>query len=161
MICVISMSSLIFAIIRITMNIWQTVLILPQKFAAMTICFSAATKRKPLIINSLEIMAMTIHAGIRFNSTRQIKAEQTRSLSARGSINFPKSVTRLYFLAILPSNISVRDATTKIISAIHLEKSDSIKKTKNGIRKIRKIVNRFGRFMPLPLFQSSHIPSPQ
>ena len=38
--------------------------------------------------------------------------------SARGSMNFPKFVTRLYFLASFPSNQSVTLATTKIASAI-------------------------------------------
>ena len=42
----------------------------------------------------------------------------TSSLSARGSINFPKSVTRLYFLAIFPSSMSVRLAMIKIAVAI-------------------------------------------
>ena len=37
---------------------------------------------------------------------------------ASGSINLPKSVTRLYFLAILPSIISVRDAAIKSTSDI-------------------------------------------
>ena len=47
-----------------------------------------------------------------------INADATKSLSANGSINFPKFVTRLYFLAIFPSSISVKLATIKIMSAI-------------------------------------------
>ena len=47
-------------------------------------------------------------------AVRQINAAATRSLSARGSINFPKFVTRLYFLAIFPSRRSVRLAIIKI-----------------------------------------------
>ena len=51
-------------------------------------------------------------------STRQINAAHTSNLSAKGSMNFPKFVTRLYFLAILPSAKSVRHAITKIAVAI-------------------------------------------
>ena len=68
--------------------------------------------------NSLATMMMTIQEGILPISTRAIRAEQTRSLSARGSMNLPKSVTRPYFLAILPSAISVRDAMMKKARAI-------------------------------------------
>ena len=64
-----------------------------------------------LMMNSRLMMMMTTQAGSCPSSIRQISAEQTRSLSASGSINLPKLVTRLYFLAILPSNRSVRLAT--------------------------------------------------
>ena len=51
--------------------------------------------------------------------TRQIIAEQTKSLSASGSMNFPKLVTRLYFLAIFPSSMSVRLAMIKMATAMY------------------------------------------
>ena len=51
-----------------------------------------------------------------------INAEQTSNLSANGSINLPKLVTKLYFLAIIPSNISVMDAIANIANAIQLPK---------------------------------------
>ena len=58
---------------------------------------------------------------------------------------------RLYFLAILPSNISVRLATIKSTSAIHLfavpPTSVNIKKTKNGTIITRNTVNLFGKFI--------------
>ena len=47
-----------------------------------------------------------------------INAPITRILSAIGSKNLPKSVTRLYFLAIYPSKKSVNAATKKIIAVI-------------------------------------------
>ena len=55
-----------------------------------------------------------------FKATMETNADITNSLSARGSMNFPKLETMLYFLAILPSSISVKDATIKIITAIYL-----------------------------------------
>ena len=66
------------------------------------------------MMNSRLMMIMTIQAGSCPSSIRQIRAEQTRSLSASGSMNFPKFVTRLYFLAIFPSSMSVRLATMKM-----------------------------------------------
>ena len=47
------------------------------------------------------------HAGISgFSSARkQIKAAQTKSLSANGSINFPKLVIKWYLRAIFPSGV--------------------------------------------------------
>ena len=38
------------------------------------------------------------------------RVPMTINLSATGSRNFPKFVTRLFFLAIFPSSISVTDA---------------------------------------------------
>ena len=84
----------------------------------MTIPLSDATSLKPLMINSLAMIISTTHTGMSFKSTRHIIAEHTSSLSASGSINLPKLVTRLYFLAIFPSAISVRLAMINIASAI-------------------------------------------
>ena len=67
---------------------------------------------------------------------QEIAFDAAVCLSASGSINFPKFVTRLYFLAILPSNKSVRLATMKIANAIHLsvdylvKNKDIMKETK-------------------------------
>ncbi len=80
--------------------------------AAITIPFSAAMRRKPLIINSRAMIMMTNHAGRRLRSIIQIIAEHTSNLSARGSINLPKFVTRLFLRARYPSNQSVTLATT-------------------------------------------------
>ena len=78
---------------------------------------SDAISLKPLIINSLAIIIITTHAGILSRSTSAISAEHTKSLSASGSINLPKLVTRLYFLAIFPSSKSVKLANTNIAAA--------------------------------------------
>ena len=69
------------------------------------------------MINSRLMITITIQAGRFPSSIRQIRAEHTSSLSASGSMNLPKLVTRLYFLAILPSSMSVRLATIKMTSA--------------------------------------------
>ena len=92
-----------FRISRMMHIIWLTVFDFPHMLAAMTIPWSEATRRKPLMMNSRAMMMMTIHAGSCLSCTMQIRAEQTRSLSARGSMNLPKFVTRLYFLAMWPS----------------------------------------------------------
>ena len=126
----------------------------------MTIPLSDATKRNPLMINSLAIITITIHAANRSISTRQIMAEHTKSLSANGSINFPKFVTRLYFLAIFPSAISVRLATIKMAVAMYFPYSGkygaSKKNTKNGINITRNIVSLFGKFMQSLLSNRIH-----
>src|SRR5699024_10571692 len=75
----------------------------------------------------------------------------TSSLSARGSMNFPKLVTRFRALAILPSSISVRLARQNRTRAIHLPAppatSVSIKNTKNGTMITRSTVSLFGKFI--------------
>ena len=108
------------------------------------------------------MITITNHAASFFVSIIQIIAEHTSSLSASGSINFPKFVTRLYFLAIFPSRRSVKLATQNNASAIHLfaapPTSVSIKNTKKGTINIRKTVNLFGRFI-LQFLLSDHIPT--
>src|SRR5699024_1419014 len=107
--------------------------------------------RKPLIMNSLAMMTITTQAGSCPEGIRQIMAEHTRSLSARGSMNFPKFVTRFLALAIFPSSMSVRLAAQKITRAIHLlaspAKSVSMKNTKNGTMITRSTVSLFGKFI--------------
>ena len=148
-----------------SITICSAVFILPHIPAAITIPLSAATRRKPLIINSLAIITITIQHGILSSSINAIIADETRSLSASGSINFPKLVTRLYFLAILPSSISVIEANANIKSAIQfpygikppysLSHSNAIKK--NGISTVLRIVSLLGKFIPFLLFLFSSI----
>src|SRR5574344_1114552 len=138
------------AITKQIITIETAVLYLPHILAAITIPLSAATSLKPLIINSLAITIRTIHVGSLSSSIKHIKAEQTKSLSASGSINFPKFVIRLYFLAILPSSKSVSDAIIKIESAIHLSypvMSIIRNTTKTGTRITLRIVSLLGRFI--------------
>ena len=127
----------------------------------MTTLLSDATRRNPLIINSLAIMMITYHAVSLPSGIKQIIAEHTSILSASGSINFPKFVTRLRALAILPSSISVRLATQKMTSVIHLFAgppiSVSINNTKNGTIIILSTVSLLGKFITSTLL-SNHIP---
>ena len=78
-----------------------------------------------------------------------INADKTNNLSANGSINFPKSVTRLCFLAILPSKKSVIDANINIMHDIKkkLFICDNITITNTGIRHILSNVSLFGKFI--------------
>ncbi len=106
------------------------------------------------------MMIMEIHAGRLPFAVKQIKADATNSLSASGSINFPKLVTRLYFLAIFPSKRSVRLATIKIATAAYMPALPrfgiSMQTTKGTIRITRSIVSLFGKFMASSLL-SNHI----
>src|SRR5690554_6248176 len=127
---------------KLTMaTIWVMVLILPHQLAAMTMPSEAAKTRRPVTANSLAMMMMATHEEISPVSTRQIKAEQTNSLSAKGSMNLPKVVISLYFRAMWPSSMSVSAAITKMIPPIidPYFISDRKKKMKKGIIMIRKI----------------------
>ena len=78
---------------------------------------------------------------------KHTKAAITISLSARGSISLPKSVTILYLRAIIPSSISVSPAATKSMSAAHsLIESMRNAATKSGTIITLMIVNLFGMF---------------
>ena len=58
-----------------------------------------------------------IHKGITFFNVSIIKMETCVALSARGSISLPKFVIKLNFLAINPSNISVKAEMVRNINA--------------------------------------------
>ena len=78
-----------------------------------------------------------------------MKADVTNSLSAKGSKNIPKVVTKLYFLAIIPSKQSVIAAITKTTKAkILVQKESIVTKTINiGTNKTLNIVNLFAKFI--------------
>ena len=101
--------------------IWAVVFTLPYQLAAITFAsFCTAINLYPETMNSLIITIIGIHAGSISLSTKISIAVNTNILSAIGSKNFPKSVTKLFFLAIFPSKLSVIDATIKIIFNIHI-----------------------------------------
>ena len=141
--------------------IWNTVLALPYQLAAMTVPLLAATMRMPETMNSRARMMSTGQPGSTASSTKAMSAAVTRILSARGSMNFPKFVTRFLARAILPSSISVRLATQNKTNAIHLfagpPTSVNIKNTKNGTMITRNTVSLFGKFIISALL-SNHIP---
>ena len=113
------------------------------------------------MINSRAMITYTIHVASFPNELKQINAEHTNNLSANGSINFPKFVTRLCFLARCPSKKSVKLAIQKSAKAMYLLAAPpkfgiKINNTKNGTIITLKTVNLFGKFMILTLL-SNHI----
>ena len=117
----------------------------------MTMPFSAAIRRNPEMMNSRATTIIVNQAGSSPKEVRQIMAEVTRSLSARGSMNLPKFVMRFLDRAIFPSAISVREAAMKMASAtsriVRLSGKTRRKTTKKGIIKTRSMVSLFGRFI--------------
>lgn len=128
------------------MNIWLMVLAFPHQLAAMTMPSAAAMALKILTINSLDKMMITTQALINPSWTKQTKADVTSNLSAKGSINLPKFVINLYFLARYPSKKSVKDARANTINA-HKSYPPNNKKIKNGIMIILKIVSWLAMFI--------------
>ena len=87
-------------------------------------------------------------------------AEITRNLSASGSMNLPKSVIILYFLAIFPSIMSVRETTAKI-AAVMIRRAVSPmgrgthRQTRNtGTMHRRNTVSLLGKFIGAPPYYS-------
>ena len=87
------------ASIRMMPTMVEAVFTLPDLPAAMTRPCSTATRRRPVTANSRARTMKKAQPGIQPTSTNQAMAEITRSLSARGSMNLPKSVIRLYLRA--------------------------------------------------------------
>ena len=72
----------------------------PDIPAGITTPSPLAISLKPDTINSLEAIIIKGTQFIKPTSVKQANADITRTLSASGSKNFPKFVTRLFFLAI-------------------------------------------------------------
>ena len=83
------------AIMRHSPTMVEKVLTLPLQPAAMTRPLPTATSLRPVTANSRVRTIITAQAGIRPHSTKMSIQAVTRSLSARGSRNFPKSLTWL------------------------------------------------------------------
>ena len=73
----------------------EAVFTLPDLAAAMTRPCSTATRRRPVTASSRAMTMKKAQAAIQPAWTNQAMADMTRSLSARGSMNLPKSVTWL------------------------------------------------------------------
>ena len=73
----------------------EAVLTLPDHPAAMTRPLSTAIIRRAETASSRAMTTTKIHAGIRPQLTNMDMADRTRTLSAMGSMNLPKSVTWL------------------------------------------------------------------
>ena len=83
----------------------------------MTTPLSAAMVRRPVTVSSRATMRNTTHPGTRSKSTKPMRAAVTSSLSARGSMNLPKSVTSPRLRAMFPSRASVMEARAKTTRA--------------------------------------------
>ncbi|MCQ2748106.1 MAG: hypothetical protein MJ223_02510 [Mycoplasmoidaceae bacterium] len=103
--------------IRIIPAICSTVLALPQKLAAITISFFAATIFAASVITSRAIIITGIATKTYPPQAKHICVELINTLSAIGSQNLPKLDTQLFLLARNPSSQSVMLAITKIIPA--------------------------------------------
>ena len=79
--------------------IWKEVLSFPPISAGITISFERATALSPVTRNSLTMMVMAIHAESLAISTRRMRADITRNLSAMGSRIIPNFVICPVFLA--------------------------------------------------------------
>ena len=103
--------------IAIIAIICVTVLTLPHMLAATTLPLEAAISLIEVTAYSRKSTIITAMQSQQPSCTKHKSAESTKILSANGSANLPKSVTKLRFLAILPSNKSVMDAVINISKA--------------------------------------------
>ena len=127
---------------------WAAIFHFPSFEAAIVIRSPAAIARIPETANSLPTMMQTAHASASWRSTREMRAAETRILSAIGSSSIPSVVTFLYLRAIQPSRKSVSAATRKTPSATYSLAGIRVRRmtTRSGTRKMRKSVSAFGRF---------------
>lgn len=99
---------------------WVVVLIFPGILAANTVPFcSTNSKRRPVTESSRQIIIEVTQAGTTPFPVRTIKAVITNNLSANGSVNLPKFVTKWSRRAIRPSRLSVSVAAINKIAAIN------------------------------------------
>ena len=87
----------------------NTVVSLPYHLLDTTSCFPYKNDAPQIKTNSLQIKIIAIHNEIICFNESVTNIDNCVSLSANGSINFPKSDIALYFLAIYPSSISEID----------------------------------------------------
>ncbi len=92
-----SSSTICIAITAIIAIICETVFALPHILAATTLPFEAAISRIEVTENSRKSTIMTATQSHIPSCTKHRNAASTRILSASGSANFPKSVTRPFF----------------------------------------------------------------
>lgn len=115
---------------------------------------------RKMIENSLYIIIIKTHTGITDTDIKQTKYVKRASVSLKGSRTFPKSVTNLYLLAIIPSaksETSIRAQRTNINRAerddneglIQIGKKKEIKKS--GVSISLAMVILFGTFISIIL----------
>ena len=106
--------------------ICSTVFTLPLIPAAMTMPRSAAISRSAATTNSRATKMMHASTESSRIHVKRMNAVCVRILSAMGSMNLPKLVTRPRRLAICPSKRSVRLAAAKTSSAIHRKSTQKL-----------------------------------
>src|SRR5258708_6764855 len=116
--------------------------------------------RNPDTANSRPIISTTIQAGTNRICTSETRAAEISNLSAIGSSSVPTVVIWPQRRARYPSNRSVAAAVRKIASATsslgtqttpcHSRRSSCSTNdaTRNGTKKMRRMVSVFGTFMP-------------
>ena len=97
-------------------NVWVRVLALPPLLAAMMPYLAMAARTQVMPHSRSRISTVKNH-GSSPRMLSETKAAPVSALSATGSHSLPKSVTRLYFRAMLPSATSVSIASTKTMVA--------------------------------------------
>ena len=112
----------------------------------------AATERRIVMSSSREKITTTTHAATRPSWTRTISTDSTNSLSARGSRNFPRSLTVPRRRAIWPSSVSVKEKMTNRAAASWSWPSNRTMSRiiRSGIAASRLSVNAFGTLMAGP-----------
>ena len=116
----------------------------------MTFPWLAATERRMVMISSREKITTTTHAATRPAWTSTISTERTKSLSASGSRNLPKSLTDPLRRASSPSSVSVSEKRMKRAAAIWScpGKLTSRSAIRTGMATRRLTVSAFGTFIP-------------
>src|SRR4051794_27027784 len=113
----------------------------------MTMLRSAAIARITVTANSRAMITIATQAATRSRETRETSAAAISSLSAIGSISFPKVVTASRERAKYPSRPSVRAARAKTPAAraSPLGVSPSRAATTTGTARMRRRVRKLGR----------------
>lgn len=114
--------------------IWNPTLYFPSVVAEITIPSAEQIPLNPVTASSRAIIKKTSHAGTLPKGISIIRAAETRSLSARGSKNFPRVETRFRLRAKKPSSRSVIAAREKRIAAekLHVLLGNDMRTTSAG-----------------------------
>src|SRR2546429_4251486 len=132
----------------VTALICVTVLVLPSGADEMTRPWLAATERRMVMISSREKITTTIQAATSPSWTRTMSTASTKSLSASGSRNFPRSLTVPLRRASCPSTVSVSENAMNSAAATWswLGKRKRRSAISTGMATNRLTVRAFGMF---------------
>src|SRR5947208_122594 len=132
----------------VTAAIWVTVFVLPSGAAAMTHTWLEHTEGRMVMISCREKITTTTQAATRPSWTRTISTASTKSLSASGSRNFPRSLTLPLRRASCPSTVSVSENAMNSAAATWswLGKRKRRSAISTGMATNRLTVRAFGMF---------------